>query len=155
MGFLAMTAAVIGGKAVILLALALLSRLRGRDRWIFTLGLAQGGEFGFVLASYAATLGAVDDGLAQTLHLVIALSMLATPLLFLALRRLGEGTAPTAPATPIDQRHPVIVAGAGRFGRTVQRLLRSAGQQAVLLDTDMAAVGAMRSLGHRVFLAVW
>ena len=152
MGFLAMTIAVIAGKAAILLALALLFRLRDRDRWIFTLSLAQGGEFGFVVVAYALTLGAVNDGLAQTLQLVIALSMLATPLLFLALRQVGGGTRASAEAEPIDQRHPVIVAGAGRFGRNVHRLLRSAGQTAVLLDNDMAAVGTMRAMGHPAFL---
>jgi CPA2 family monovalent cation:H+ antiporter-2 len=152
MGFLAMTAAVIGAKAAILLALARLFRLGGRDRWTFALGLAQGGEFGFVLVAYAVALGAMGDWLGQTLLLVIALSMLATPLLFLAMGSIGGAPPAPAAAEPIDRRHPVIVAGAGRFGRTVHRLLRSAGQRTVLLDNDMETIGRMRAMGHRVFL---
>ncbi len=154
MGFLALTLAVIVVKALILWGLATLFHLRRRDRWTFTLGLAQGGEFGFVLVAFALTLGVASDWLAQQLLLVIALSMLATPLLFLALERLrraGDGADLPSP-DPIDRTHPVIIAGGGRFGQTVHRLLRSAGQEAVLLDNDMAAVELMRSMGHRVFL---
>jgi CPA2 family monovalent cation:H+ antiporter-2 len=154
MGFLALTIGLIGAKALILFLLANLFGLRGRDRWVLTLGLAQGGEFGFVLVAYALSLGVLTDGLGQQLLLVIALSMLATPLLFLSVDRFLPASAPGTerPPEPIDQAHPVIVAGMGRFGRTVHRLLRTAGQEAVLLDTDMDAIEQMRSQGHRVFL---
>ena len=154
MGFLALTLALILGKAVILFGLATLFRLAARDRWIFSLGLAQGGEFGFVLIAYALTVGVAEEWLAQQLLLVIALSMLATPLLFLGIERLlslADG-AGTPPPDPIDRTHPVIIAGGGRFGRTVHRLLRSAGQDAILLDNDMVAVELVRSLGHPVYL---
>ncbi|TNC70861.1 cation:proton antiporter [Rubellimicrobium roseum] len=151
--FLAMTLAVIGIKAAILLVLAVLFRLRRRDRWIFSLGLAQAGEFGFVLVAYAATLGAIGGEMAERLYLIIALTMLVTPLLFLVVQRvLHERDAAPAPPDPIDTRHPVILAGVGRFGRTVDRLLRSAGQDAVLLDNDMASIERMRALGRRAFL---
>ncbi|TNC51625.1 potassium transporter [Rubellimicrobium rubrum] len=147
-------AAVIAGKAAVLLTLTWLSRLRGRDRWIFALALAQGGEFGFVLVPYALSLGVLGTDLAQILVLVIALSMLATPLLFLALERIllarDQRDAPASEA--VDRHAAVIIAGTGRFGRNVNRLLRSAGQEAVLLDADMKAVEAMRQRGHSVFL---
>ena len=154
MGFLALTLAVILGKAAILFAVAVLLRLRGRTRWIFTLALAQGGEFGFVLISYALTLSVIGDGLAEQLLLMIALSMLATPLLFLVLERIprSEAAAQAPPPEPADRSHPVIIAGGGRFGRTVHRLLRGAGHDAVLLDNDLAAVEEMRGLGHQAFL---
>ena len=149
-----LTVALIAGKSAVLLILAWLSRLRGRDLWIFALGLAQGGEFGFVLAAYALSLGVVGAELAQTLVLVIALSMLATPLLFLALERilLGRQGAVASVPDPVDRRAAVIIAGTGRFGRNVNRLLRSAGEEAVLLDTDIGAVQAMRRRNHPVFL---
>ncbi len=149
-----LTVGLIAGKAAVLLILAWLSRLAWRDRWIFALGLAQGGEFGLVLASYALNLGVMGAELAQTLVLVIALSMLVTPLLFLALDRLllGRQTATTSISDPIDRRAPVIIAGTGRFGRNVNRLLRSAGQDAVLLDTDIRAVETMRRRNYPVFL---
>ncbi len=154
MGFLALTAALIGAKALILFLLANLFGLRGRDRWVLTLGLAQGGEFGFVLVAYALSLGVLTDWLGQQLLLLIALSMLATPLLFLLAERFlpAGDPAATRPAEPVERTHPVIVAGMGRFGRTVHRLLRIAGQDAVLLDTDMEAIELMRGRGHRVYL---
>ena len=63
-------------------------RLRGADRSLFALGLAQAGEFAFVLISFSRQAGAIDAGLGATLSLAVALSMLATPLLFLAYERL-------------------------------------------------------------------
>lgn len=154
MGFLALTVALILGKAAILFLLAILFRLPSGDRWIFALSLAQGGEFGFVLVSSALTLGVMGDWLAGHLLLMIALSMLATPLLFLAAERIRRAgpRAESPPPEPIDHAHPVIIAGGGRFGHTVHRLLRSAGQEAVLLDNDLDTVEAVRELGHPVFL---
>lgn len=70
-------------KGVILLGLAILFKIRGRDRWLFTLGLAQAGEFGFVLISFAVGTHVLPAELSQTLLLVVALSMLLTPLLFI------------------------------------------------------------------------
>ncbi len=155
MGFVALTLGLMGAKALILFLLASLFGLGGRDRWVLTLGLAQGGEFGFVLVAYALSLGVLTDWVGQQLLLLIALSMLATPLLFLIVERFlpsdSRGAAQGADE-PVDQVHPVIVAGMGRFGRTVHRLLRTAGQEAVLLDTDMEAIELMRARGHRVFL---
>lgn len=148
------TIAVIAGKAAVQLALTWLSGLHGRDRWIFALGLAQGGEFGFVLVPYALSLGVLGADLAKILVLIIALSMLATPLLFLALERIlrgGDQQAASA-SEAVDRHAAVIIAGTGRFGRNVNRLLRSAGQEAVLLDTDLKTVEAMRQRGHAVFL---
>lgn len=97
----------------------------------------------------------MDDWLAGQLLLMVALSMLATPLLFLAIDRLlgsDEGEATAREPDRIDRMHPVIIAGGGRFARTVHRLLRGAGYDAVLLDNDMGAVETMRRLGHPVFL---
>lgn len=152
MGFVALTLAVIGGKAAILFVLTLLFRIRRRDRWIFTLGLAQGGEFGFVLVSYALTLGVMGDALAQQLLLVIALTMLATPLLFVVIDRILRQAGPEVPHEPVDRPRPVIIAGTGRFGRVVNRLLQSAGSEAVMLDNDMSTIDQMRARGHHVFL---
>ncbi|MDO9527053.1 MAG: monovalent cation:proton antiporter-2 (CPA2) family protein, partial [Gemmobacter sp.] len=68
-------------KAAVLLTLALVFRLQGRDRWLFVLSLAQAGEFGFLLASFSVQQGALTEPVAQIALLVIGLSMLFTPLL--------------------------------------------------------------------------
>ncbi|WP_370209553.1 monovalent cation:proton antiporter-2 (CPA2) family protein, partial [Salipiger bermudensis] len=70
-------------KGAILMLLARVFKLHTRARWLFTLSLAQAGEFGFVLISFALQLGIFDNPLGQRLLLVVALSMLITPLLFI------------------------------------------------------------------------
>jgi len=151
---LTLTLALIAAKALVLFVLASVFRLRGRDRMLFTFALAQGGEFGFLIVSFAVTQGILPDAEAQRALLVISGSMLLTPLLFIAYDRLARRHAARAPQRApdaIDTRGPVIIAGIGRFGQVVNRLARSAGIQTVLLDADAAAVDRMRRFGMRGF----
>ncbi len=148
------TVALMAVKGTILYILGTLFRLRGRDRWLFALGLAQAGEFGFVLVSFSLQQGVLSPGLGDRLLLVVALSMLITPLLFILYEQLGrrvhfdEGT-PEADA--IDASGPVIIAGIGRFGQVVHRLVRGAGFETVILDADLETVNTMRAFGTRGF----
>lgn len=145
--------AVIAIKGLILYALALLFRLPKKDRWLFTLGLAQAGEFGFVLISFSLQQGVLEDALGGQLLLVIALSMLITPLLFIVFemmtRRMAEGDTPAH--DEVDEKGTVIIAGLGRFGQVVNRLVRSAGFEAVVVDNSMSTVQSMRKFGFRGF----
>ena len=151
-GLTLMTMAV---KGAVLWGLATAFKLRGRDRWLFTLGLAQAGEFGFVLVSFARQQSVVPGALAETLLLVIALSMLLTPLFFIAYellsRRHAGVQADEPPPDEIDERHPVIIAGIGRFGQVVNRMLRSTGIPTTVLDRDLEAVTLMRGFGFNGF----
>ena len=70
-------------KGLVLFGLALTFGIRGRDRWLFTLGLAQAGEFGFVLVAFSVGQGVLPTSVAETLLLIIALTMLITPFLFI------------------------------------------------------------------------
>ena len=70
-------------KALVLYTLALIFRVKGSDRWLFTLSLAQAGEFGFVLLSYTSQQAVLPKDIAQLLGLVVAISMFLTPLLFI------------------------------------------------------------------------
>ncbi|KPP92163.1 MAG: monovalent cation:H+ antiporter-2, CPA2 family [Rhodobacteraceae bacterium HLUCCA08] len=150
---LGLTLALVLGKGVILFVLALLFRLRGRDRWLFTLGLAQAGEFGFVLISFSTQTGVVGGALGGELLIVVALSMLMTPLLFIlyevAGRRQRDGHQPEADT--VDEQGKVIVAGIGRFGQVVNRLVQSAGFSTVVLDNNLSTVQLMRSFGFKGF----
>jgi CPA2 family monovalent cation:H+ antiporter-2 len=141
-------------KGLILWGIATAARLSGRDRWLFTLGLAQAGEFGFVLVSFASQQAVVPGAVSSVLLLVIALSMLLTPLAFIAYewmaRRQGE-TVDELPADEIDQQHPVIIAGVGRFGQVVNRMLQSAAIPTTVLDNDLEAVQLMRRFGFKGF----
>ncbi|MFT4013342.1 MAG: cation:proton antiporter [Paracoccus sp. (in: a-proteobacteria)] len=149
---LGVTFLVIAVKALVLHLIARVTGLRARDRTLFTLSLAQAGEFGFVLISYAVSLAILPRPLAQGMLLVIALSMLATPLLFILAeyisRRLAEERA-ILPADEIAEQQPVIIAGVGRFGQVVNSLVTMSGFQTTVLDTDLEVIQLMRRFGFK------
>ncbi len=137
-------------KAMVLSLVARIFRLKTRDRMLFALGLAQGGEFGFLLITVARNEGALPLATAQMAQLVISLSMLLTPLLFLgydALSRRLAARQPEHPADKINETGNVIIVGIGRFGQVVNRLVRHSGLQTVVLDSDMAMIETMRRFG--------
>ncbi|WP_375253881.1 cation:proton antiporter [Yoonia sp.] len=140
-------------KGIILFGLATVFRLHKKDRWLFTLGLAQAGEFGFVLISFSLAQGVLTDALGSLLLLVIALSMLITPLLFIVYEVLTRRMVDEADAEhdEVDEQGTVIIAGIGRFGQIVNRLVRSAGFDTVVVDNNLATVQMMRKFGFRGF----
>ncbi|MDE4133724.1 monovalent cation:proton antiporter-2 (CPA2) family protein [Phaeobacter sp. QD34_3] len=146
---------VIVAKGLVLFFVGRAFGLRKRAQWLFTLGLAQAGEFGFVLLAFSTQLNVIPPALSEKLLLIIALSMLITPLLFiiydLLSKRLTEARADHEP-DEIDEEGPVIIAGIGRFGQIVNRLVRASGFKTVLLDNDMEAVQLMRRFGVKSFL---
>jgi CPA2 family monovalent cation:H+ antiporter-2 len=146
---------VILAKGIILFFVGRAFGLRRRDHWLFTLSLAQAGEFGFVLLGFSRQQGVIPAPLAEKLLLVIALSMLITPLLFILYDLLshfmGEPGVEHEP-DEIDEQGPVIIAGIGRFGQIVNRLVRASGFKTVLLDNDIRAVQLMRRFGVKSFL---
>ena len=85
---LAMTLGLVALKAAVSVRLARIFRIGGADRWLFTLGLAQAGEFGFVLLSFTVANAVIPKPLADQLLLVVTLSMLLTPLLFIVYDKL-------------------------------------------------------------------
>ncbi|MDO6591717.1 potassium transporter [Loktanella sp. D2R18] len=153
MYILALTLGVMAIKGIILYGLGRLFKLKGKDQWLFTLGLAQAGEFGFVLVSFSSQQGVMSDGLAGQLLLVIALSMLITPLLFIVYDLLSRTmTDPDDPQhDEVDEQGTVIIAGIGRFGQIVNRLVQSAGFKTVVIDSNLQTVQMMRKFGFRGF----
>jgi len=150
----AATLGLIAVKAAILFGLAVVFGLRGRDRFLFALSLAQGGEFGFLVVGFARSEGVMPLATGQQLMLVISLSMLLTPLLFLIYDLIARRIVPATPAPrpdTIDRTAPVIVAGIGRFGQVVNRLVRSSGVPTVVLDSDMGVIERMRRFGVKGF----
>jgi CPA2 family monovalent cation:H+ antiporter-2 len=149
-----LTLAVTWIKLCVLFALAVLFRMRGRDRWLFTLGLAQAGEFGFVLVSFMAVQAVLPEWLADFLLISVAISMLITPLLFIAwdiiVKYLRDDTRPNSP-DEIDEHGPIIVAGIGRFGQVVNRMIGASGYRTTVLDHDIKAIELMRRFGYKGF----
>ncbi|GKY88720.1 monovalent cation:proton antiporter-2 (CPA2) family protein [Sinisalibacter aestuarii] len=152
---LALTLLLMAGKAAVLAILGRAFGLRRRDHWLFTLGLAQAGEFGFVLITFALQQGVVTEPIGADLLTIIALSMLLTPLAFIAhdlLSRRRQERTEVPEADEIDEQHRIIIVGSGRFGQVVNRLVRSAGFETTLLDHDLKRVQFMRRLGVKTFL---
>lgn len=147
--------AVIVVKAVVLLALAWLFKIKGSNFWLFALSLAQAGEFGFVLLTYSVQSSVIPADTAQVLSLVVALSMFLTPLLFIAYDRLvlphylvaKEGRD----ADAIEEQAPVIIAGVGRFGQIICRLLRANNIPMVVLDLELEQIENSRRINIKSY----
>jgi len=152
----ALVAVVLGAKAAVLFALARAFRLGTDQALTFAFALPQVGEFAFVLLSFAAQQAVLGPETTGPLVAVVALTMAATPLLMLlnervVLPRVGAPEGPGREADRIDEHGHVIVAGFGRFGNTVGRLLRANGVATTVLDNDSDRVEVLRKLGLKVF----
>lgn len=137
-------------KGAVLYGLARLFRLQVTDSWLLMLSLAQAGEFGFVLLSFSLQNHVIPTELASTLSLVVALSMLLTPALFILYDRLVL-SCPTdedeQPTDEIDEAGTVIIAGNGRFGQIVNRLLVASDVKTVVLDHEAAIIDMLSRFG--------
>lgn len=146
---------VIVAKGAILYVVGRAFKLKGRDHWLFTLGLAQAGEFGFVLLAFSVSQNVIPTDLSQKLLLIIALTMLITPLLFILYDILSRNMADSTPeqeADEIDEKGPVIIAGIGRFGQIVNRLVQASGFKTIVLDHNIETIQLMRRFGVKGFL---
>ncbi|MHA1572905.1 MAG: cation:proton antiporter domain-containing protein, partial [Alphaproteobacteria bacterium] len=115
--------------------------------------LSQGGEFAFVLFSVGLIEGVIGRDVAGLLTLAVTLSMAATPLLLLAddwLRRATKTAAPDYEMPPEAEKH-VIIAGFGRFGQIVARVLRARRIPFTALDTSIAQVDFVKRYGAKIY----
>ncbi len=154
---LGLVAGLVAVKLVILNVLGHLFRLGTDQNLLFTFALAQGGEFAFVLLSFALQNGVIEAPVAALVIAVVALSMALTPLLMLfsekvLIPRLGTRAEIEVPPTAVEETAPrVVIAGFGRFGEIVGRLLRAEGFEASVLDFDSDQVDLLRRMGMRVY----
>jgi glutathione-regulated potassium-efflux system ancillary protein KefC len=139
-------------KALVLWTLAWRARIALAERPLLVLLLAQGGEFAFVLLGPAAGGRVLPKEIADLLILVVALSMLASPLLLVLHDRLFQRAA-AKPEREADQPQAgkVILAGLGRVGQVVARLLDASGYPPTVLDGDPDHVEQCRKFGFRAF----
>lgn len=144
-------------KALILFALGRFFRQSLSQNFLFATALAQSGEFGFVLFSFAQQSNVLPPTITSPLVAVTALSMGLTPLLLILNERLVQpqfesmGRGDRQPDTIDDGETPVIIAGFGRFGQVVGRLLIANGFEATILDHDPSHIEMLRKFGHKVF----
>jgi len=156
-----LVAAVVAGflllKALVLLGMARLLPVPLAERPVFVVLLAQGGEFGFVVFQAASSSGAIDAEAASLLVAAVALSMLLTPLLLVLVDRwltprLARAGATQRPAEISEpQQAPIIIAGFGRYGQIIGRLLNANGLSATVLEHDADQVETVRRFGWPVF----
>lgn len=124
-------------KAAVLYVLSIIFKLEGSDRWLFTLGLAQAGEFGFVLLSFTVANAVIPSDLADRLLLIVALSMLLTPALFILYDRIIAPRYSALEEREMDEiaeNSQIIIAGHGRVGGIVSRILRGGGLSPTVID---------------------
>ena len=150
-----LTIGVIALKAAILYVLVCIFGIHERDRWLTTLSLAQAGEFGFVLLSFSLQNNVVPLATAQLLSLVVAISMFLTPALFIFFEKVlaprYDAKHEEREADNIDEKGNVVIAGIGRFGQIVNRLLVANGVNTVVLDYDAKQVDNLRKLNIKSY----
>ena len=145
---LGLTLGLMALKVAVLYVLAVTFKLGGTDRWLFSLGLAQAGEFGFVLLSFTVSSAVIPVDLADRLLLIVALSMLLTPALFILYDRI---LAPRFSALDeremdvIEEHCEIIIAGHGRVGGIVSRILRGSGMTPMVIDFSSKQLEILKS----------
>ncbi|HEY6511865.1 MAG TPA: glutathione-regulated potassium-efflux system protein KefC [Burkholderiaceae bacterium] len=143
-------------KTVVLWAMARLIPIPRAERPVFILLLAQGGEVGFVVVQTATGAGTLESAHASLLVAAITVSMLVSPLLLAAadrwlLPRLARPAGAAMAEIDVPQSAPVIIAGFGRYGQIVGRLLFANGLSATVLEHDSDQVEATRRFGWQVY----
>ncbi|GAB4109940.1 MAG: monovalent cation:proton antiporter-2 (CPA2) family protein [Roseiflexaceae bacterium] len=152
----AMVVVILLVKLVILFALSRFFKLGLDQSALVAFSLAQVGEFAFVLLSFASQEGILPDQLTGSMVAAVAMTMALTPLLMLLNERViaplfGTRERSNREADAIDERQSVIIAGFGRFGSIVGRLLTANGIETVVLDNDSDRVDILRRLGLKVY----
>lgn len=152
---LGLVVAFVVAKTGVLVLLARRFAIARGQRLLFALLISQGGEFAFVVFGVAGGAGLLPRETEALLVLVVALSMVATPLLLLAYDQLvaprlgGRRARPGETITPQD--NPVLIAGFGRFGQIIGRLLYSQGIGVTVLDHDPDQIEFLRQYGFKIF----
>lgn len=151
---LVVAAALIAAKMLVLFAVSGRFVAEARERLRLAVTLSQGGEFAFVLLALAVKGDIIDTATSELAVLVIALSMASTPPLAVLVDRL-VGRQPEPPSPAADEvgprEHTVVIAGFGRFGQIVARVLITRGIRFTALDYDAAQIELLRKTGNEVF----
>ncbi len=144
-------------KAAVIWLLARVTGMPYQERPVFTLLLAQGGEFAFVVFQTGVTFHAIPAETASLLIAAVALSMLLGPLLLVWLDRVLPPRHATLKSEPQEpeisepQDAPIIIAGFGRYGQIVARMMLAQGVPATVLDHSVEMLEVAHTFGYRVF----
>jgi glutathione-regulated potassium-efflux system ancillary protein KefC/glutathione-regulated potassium-efflux system protein KefB len=142
-------------KALVLYTLAYVFKMKSKQQLLFTLALAQGGEFAFVLLSLTSTLQILSVEQTKLTTLVVAISMLMAPLLLMfyekVINRENNSQKSFDKPEQIEATKNVIIAGYGRFGQVIGRLLTAQGYHLSILDHSPSQIELLKRFGNKVF----
>jgi monovalent cation:proton antiporter-2 (CPA2) family protein len=152
---IALVLALLASKSAIAFLTSYARRRLAAPALRFAMALPEGSEFSFVLFGTAVSTGALDHKLADMATLVVALSMMAAPILFAGAERLIIPRLAAPKARPFDTitpaQVPVIICGFGRFGQIVGRVLSMQKIRFTALDKNQEQVDVVRRFGGQVF----
>lgn len=146
-------------KFAVLYVTGVIFKIQRNQNWLFSCALSQGGEFAFVLTSFALQRQVFNNEIASLLVLVVTLSMVFTPLLLIFYDKVitprhiePKKRKKSAPEHKIPENHsPVIIAGFGNFGQVVGRLLHGYHIDTTILENDSEQLSLLRQFKYKVF----
>ena len=114
--------------------------------------MAQGGEFAFVLFSTAFNQGVIDETINANMTAVVVLSMVVTPIMLVLYEKFApKATAEELEADEIDEQHPTLIVGMGRFGQIVNDLLRLSGYATTVVDLNPNMIKGFNEYGIKSY----
>ena len=155
--FFTLATLLIMGKSLILWLIAIMSKVSLPQRPVFTVLLSQGGEFAFVLFGIAMSINLLDKSIASQLTLIVAISMVLTPILMIVNTRIIEPLlVKNKQQEPDkfdeeDQKNTVIIAGFGRFGQVIGRLLIANKITPTIIDYDPDQIELVKRFGTKAY----
>jgi glutathione-regulated potassium-efflux system ancillary protein KefC/glutathione-regulated potassium-efflux system protein KefB len=151
----ALTVGYLAAKALAIWIAARITRHDASTAWRLAIALAGGGEFAFVLFTLATRGRFIDPEIADLLVIVVTASMILAPLLIAAADALARRFAPPPSPPPFDHIEPaeprVLIAGFGRFGQIVARVLRARQIRFTALEISQAQVDFVRRFGNKLY----
>ncbi len=152
---LATVVALVTAKGLVLYVLARAARVRPKARSRMAAILSQGGEFAFVIFTAASQEGILTQEQVAFLLVVVSLSMVTTPLLLMGQKKWFAHTLnqeeESVTSNVVDRRPRVIIAGFGRFGQVVGRLMYANKIKVTVLESDASQIHLLRKYGYKVF----
>ncbi len=151
----ALMAGLVGIKMAVLFGLGRFSGLSHASAWYLAIAISQGGEFAFVIFNIAVGAQVLEPALSELLILVVTMSMAVTPLLILVMEKVAaarrKSPVACAPAPVIEEDNLVVIAGFGRFGQIVGRVLRAKRIGFTALEVSPAQVEFVKKFGNKIY----
>ncbi|OOF82836.1 potassium transporter [Rodentibacter ratti] len=117
-----------------------------------TLLMAQGGEFAFVLFAAALSKGVIDETVNANMTAIVVLSMVMTPIILVLYEKYGaKDKEEDIQADEIDEQHPILIVGMGRFGQIVNDLLRLSGYATTVVDLNPNMIKGFNEYGIKSY----